>query len=56
MPTIQTVRGPVDTAQLGQVLMHEHVFVMTPEIMQQLPGGLGTSKTRSPTRSPGSTN
>ena len=30
MPQVQTVTGPVDTAALGQVLMHEHVFVLTP--------------------------
>lgn len=28
MPTVQTVRGPVDTGDLGQTLMHEHVFVL----------------------------
>jgi phosphotriesterase-related protein len=32
MATINTVRGPVDTGDLGRVLMHEHVFVITPEI------------------------
>ncbi len=31
MTTIETVRGPVDTADLGRVLMHEHVFVLSPE-------------------------
>ena len=39
MPTIQTVRGPVDTAGLGRVLMHEHVFVLSPEIMSNYPEG-----------------
>jgi phosphotriesterase-related protein len=39
MPTIQTVRGPVDTAGLGRVLMHEHVFVLSPEIMTNYPEG-----------------
>lgn len=38
MATIQTVRGPVDSAQLGQVLMHEHVFVLSTEIMENYPG------------------
>jgi phosphotriesterase-related protein len=32
MASINTVRGPVDTSGLGCVLMHEHVFVITPEI------------------------
>ena len=34
MPTVETVRGPVDTGDLGTTLMHEHVFVLTPDIMQ----------------------
>jgi phosphotriesterase-related protein len=37
MGTIDTVRGPVDTADLGRVLMHEHVFVLTPEIQDNYP-------------------
>jgi len=32
MPAIETVRGPVEVAQLGQTLMHEHVFVLSEEI------------------------
>ena len=43
MATIQTVTGPIDTAGLGQVLMHEHVFVLSPEIHEQLPEG-GTKR------------
>ncbi len=37
MPTVETVRGPVDTGDLGQVLMHEHVFVLGTEIRQNYP-------------------
>ncbi|HEU4362824.1 MAG TPA: phosphotriesterase-related protein [Mycobacterium sp.] len=37
MPTVETVRGPVDTAALGQTLMHEHVFVLGTEIRQNFP-------------------
>src|SRR6516164_10358842 len=37
MPTIETVRGAVDTGDLGRVLMHEHVFVITPEIQDNYP-------------------
>jgi phosphotriesterase-related protein len=37
MSQIATVRGPLDTAQLGQTLMHEHVFVLSPEIQQNFP-------------------
>ena len=28
MSTVETVRGPVDLADLGPTLMHEHIFVM----------------------------
>ncbi|GAA3826902.1 phosphotriesterase-related protein [Sphaerisporangium flaviroseum] len=31
MPAVETVRGPVDVDDLGQTLMHEHVFVLSPE-------------------------
>ncbi|YCK35108.1 phosphotriesterase family protein [Actinomadura sp. ATCC 39365] len=31
MPTVDTVRGPIDVEQLGQTLMHEHVFVVAAE-------------------------
>jgi phosphotriesterase-related protein len=31
---VQTVRGPVDVGQLGTTLMHEHIFVLTPDVMQ----------------------
>jgi phosphotriesterase-related protein len=32
--TVETVRGPVDLNDLGQTLMHEHVFVLSTEHMQ----------------------
>jgi phosphotriesterase-related protein len=31
VPTVETVKGPVDLDALGPTLMHEHVFVMQPE-------------------------
>ncbi|TDD47837.1 phosphotriesterase [Nonomuraea terrae] len=31
MPAVETVRGPVDVDELGQTLMHEHVFVVATE-------------------------
>ncbi|MEJ7720723.1 MAG: hypothetical protein WKF58_09875 [Ilumatobacteraceae bacterium] len=34
MSTVETVRGAVDTAALGQTLMHEHVFVLSTEHVQ----------------------
>ncbi|MFI9388483.1 phosphotriesterase [Kutzneria sp. NPDC052558] len=33
MVAVTTVRGPVETDTLGMTLMHEHVFVQTPEVM-----------------------
>ena len=38
MPTVETVRGPVDSADLGQTLMHEHVFVLSTEHVQNYGG------------------
>jgi len=38
MSQIATIRGPKDTAELGETLMHEHVFVLSPEIQQNYPG------------------
>jgi phosphotriesterase-related protein len=32
MPQVNTVLGPVEGAQLGSTLMHEHIFVLSPEI------------------------
>jgi phosphotriesterase-related protein len=32
--TVETVRGPVPLDELGPTLMHEHVFVMQPEALQ----------------------
>ena len=37
MPNIETVRGPVGTADLGQVLMHEHVFILSHEFIVNYP-------------------
>ena len=34
MPTVETVRGPIDTADMGPTLMHEHVFVLSTEHLQ----------------------
>jgi phosphotriesterase-related protein len=31
--TVETVRGPVELEQLGPTLMHEHVFVLDPEAL-----------------------
>src|SRR5262249_46489560 len=37
MTLVNTVRGPIDSAQLGVTLMHEHVFVLSTEVMQNYP-------------------
>jgi phosphotriesterase-related protein len=37
MATVQTMRGPVDSAQLGVTLMHEHIFITSPEILMNYP-------------------
>ncbi len=37
MPTVETVRGPVDVDGLGKVLMHEHVFTLGTEIRENYP-------------------
>jgi len=34
LSTVETVRGPVDVSELGPALMHEHVFVLQPEALQ----------------------
>ncbi len=33
MSTVQTMRGALDSSQLGRVLVHEHIFVMNPEFV-----------------------
>jgi len=33
MPTVETVRGPVELDRLGPTLMHEHVFVLNTEAL-----------------------
>lgn len=38
MSQVESVRGPVDTASLGRTLMHEHVFVLSTEILQNYGG------------------
>jgi phosphotriesterase-related protein len=43
---VQTVRGPVAAAGLGQVLMHEHVFVLTADVQQNYPGEWGNEDER----------
>ena len=37
MPQVETLRGPIDTAQLGFTLMHEHVFVHSQGVLENFP-------------------
>lgn len=46
MTLLNTVRGPIDPAQLGVTLMHEHVFVLSTEIMQNFPEPWGDEEKR----------
>ncbi len=46
MASIHTVRGPLDAAQLGVTLMHEHVFVLSTEILQNYPDIWGDEERR----------
>lgn len=46
MATVETVRGPVDTAQLGPTYMHEHVFVLDPDVQQNYPEEWGSEDAR----------
>ncbi len=44
--TVETVRGPIPTGALGVTLMHEHVFVLSPEIIANYPEGWGDDEAR----------
>lgn len=46
MAQVQTVRGPIDSSQLGATLMHEHVFVLDTEILQNYPEDWGVEEQR----------
>lgn len=46
MGTIQTARGELETAQIGATLMHEHIFILSPEIMNNYPDEWGDDEGR----------
>lgn len=46
MPEVNTARGAIDTGALGVTLMHEHVFVLSPEILQNYPEKWGEEAAR----------
>lgn len=37
MSTVNTVRGPIDSSEIGTTLMHEHLWAHNPELEQNLP-------------------
>jgi len=43
---VETVRGAIPTEGLGVTLMHEHVFVLSPEIIANYPEGWGDEAAR----------
>jgi phosphotriesterase-related protein len=46
MATVETVRGPVDTVELGRTYMHEHVFVLDADVQQNYPAEWGSEEAR----------
>jgi len=46
MPDVETVRGPVGPAELGRTYMHEHIFVLSPDVQQNYPDEWGDEATR----------
>ena len=44
--SVETATGPIDTSDLGRVLMHEHVFVISTEIQQNYPQEWGEEQDR----------
>jgi len=39
MAQVETVRGAIESADLGTTLMHEHVFVLSPDMLVNYPAG-----------------
>ena len=46
MATVETVRGAIDTADLGPTYMHEHVFVLDADVQQNYPAEWGSEDDR----------
>jgi phosphotriesterase-related protein len=46
MSNVETVGGRIDTFQLGVTLMHEHIFVLDPEILANFPEEWGDEQRR----------
>jgi phosphotriesterase-related protein len=41
MTTIHTVNGAIDSTSLGRTYIHEHIFVLTPDVQQNYPAEWG---------------
>lgn len=46
MSTVETARGPIPSDRLGRVLMHEHVFIISPEMQHNVPEDWGDEEAR----------
>ena len=46
MPAVETVRGSVDSAELGRTYMHEHIFVLTTDVQLNYPDEWGDEQAR----------
>jgi phosphotriesterase-related protein len=46
MKVVQSARGELGSSELGRTLMHEHVFVLTPEVQQNYPETWGEDEDR----------
>ncbi len=46
MAQVETVKGPIDTSELGRTLMHEHIFCLSPEVAQNYDTGWGDEEAR----------
>lgn len=46
MTAVQTIRGPIDSADLGPTYMHEHVFVLDADAQQNYPSEWGSEEVR----------
>src|SRR3954467_10600014 len=46
MTRIPIVGGEIDASQMGRTLMHEHIFVRTPELQEAWPGFMGWDEDR----------
>ncbi len=46
MSNVPTVRGPVDSADLGRTYTHEHIFTLTADIQQNYPAEWGSEEER----------